>query len=136
MSLPITALTAVICAIMLLITAIDTVRQRVRAEAAFGDGGDAKLISAMRSHGNLAEHAPLAIIMIGLLEMVRANHWVLTGVACLFLGSRVLHIFGLYAPMSTKPPLARSLGVLGTWISYAMLIAWILYKLILINGAS
>ena len=66
MTLPITALTAAICAIMLLITAIDTVRQRWKSRVAFGDGGHANVVSASRSHGNLAEHAPLAVIMIGI----------------------------------------------------------------------
>jgi uncharacterized protein len=136
MTLPITALTAAICALMLLITAIDTVRQRLRARAAFGDNGDAKLISASRSHGNLAEHAPLAVIMIGLLEQSRANHWVLTGLATFFLAARALHIVGLYAPMSDKPPLPRQLGVIGTWLSYAALIGWTLFVVVTVNGAS
>lgn len=136
MTLPITALTAAICALMLLITAIDTVRHRIRARAAFGDSGDAKLISASRSHGNLAEHAPLAIIMIGLLEQSRANHWALTGLAVFFLTARALHIVGLYAPMSENPPLPRQLGVIGTWLSYAALIGWTLYVVVTVNGAS
>lgn len=134
MTLPITALTAAICAIMLLITAIDTVRQRLRAKAAFGDGGDAKLVSASRSHGNLAEHAPLAVILIGLLEQSGAHHWTLTGIAVLFLFARMMHIIGLYAPMSTKPPLPRQIGVIGTWLSYALLIGWTLYLVVTVNG--
>lgn len=134
MTLPITAITAAICAIMLLITAIDTVRQRMRAKAAFGNHGDAKLISASRSHGNLAEHAPLAIILIGLLEQSGASHWPLTGVATLFLAARALHIVGLYAPMSTTPPLPRSIGVMATWLSLAILIGWTLWRVVTING--
>lgn len=134
MTLPITALTAAICAIMLLITAIDTVRQRLRAKAAFGDGGDAGLISASRSHGNLAEHAPLAVILIGLLEQSGAHHWTLTGIAVLFLFARMMHIIGLYAPMSTKPPLPRQIGVIGTWLSYALLIGWTLFLVVTVNG--
>ena len=134
MLLPITALTAAICGIMLLLTAIDTVRQRMRSRTAFGDGGDATLISASRSHGNLAEHAPLAIILIGLLEQSRAHHWALTGVACLFLGARALHIIGLYAPMSTTPPVPRQIGVMGTWLAYAILIGWTLYVVVTVNG--
>ena len=55
MTLPVTAFVAAVCALLLLITAIDTVRQRLRVQAAFGDHGDAKLISASRAHGNLAE---------------------------------------------------------------------------------
>ncbi len=134
MTLPITALTAAICAIMLLITAIDTVRNRMRVKAAFGDGSDAQLISASRSHGNLAEHAPLAIIMIGLLEQSGAHHWTLTGIAVLFLFARMMHIIGLYAPMSTKPPVPRQFGVIATWLAYALLIGWTLYLVVTVNG--
>lgn len=134
MALPITALTAAICAILLLITAIDTVRQRMASKTAFGDGGgNAKLISASRSHGNLAEHAPLAIIMIGLLEP-HANPYALGAVAAFFLFARVCHIFGLYAPMSTEPPLGRKIGVSGTWLVYAVLIVWTLYTVATLNG--
>lgn len=135
MTLPITALTAAICAIMLLITAIDTVRQRLRAKAAFGDGGgDATLVSASRSHGNLAEHAPLAVILIGLLEQSGAHHWTLTGIAVLFLFARMMHIIGLYAPVSEKAPLPRQVGVIGTWLSYALLIGWTLFLVVTVNG--
>lgn len=133
MALPITAITAAICAIMLLITAIDTVRQRIRAAAPFGDKGDQKLISASRSHGNLAEHAPIVIILIGLLEP-HANHWALTGVATFFLFSRVCHIFGLYAPMSNKPPVPRQIGVVGTWLTLSILIVWTLYTVVKLNS--
>ncbi len=136
MPLPITALTAAICAIMLLITAIDTVRHRIRSGKAFGTDGDASLLSASRSHANLAEHAPLAIILIGLLEQARAHHWALTGVACLFLFARAMHIVGLYAPMSTKPPLPRQIGVIGTWVTYAILIGWTLLIVVRVNGAN
>lgn len=134
MALPITAITAALCAILLLITAIDTVRHRMASKTAFGDGGgNAKLISASRSHGNLAEHAPLAIIMIGLLEP-HANPYALSAVAALFVFARVCHIFGLYAPMSTEPPLGRKIGVTGTWFSYAILIVWTLYSVATLNG--
>ena len=135
MQLPITAITAAICAIMLLITAIDTVRQRIRSKTAFGDGGgDAKLISASRSHGNLAEHAPIAIILIGLLEQTHVNHLALSAVAATFLFARVFHIFGLYAPMSTKPPVPRQIGVIGTWLTLSILIVWTLYTVVTLNG--
>lgn len=134
MTLPVTALTAVIVALMLLITAIDTVRQRLRARAAFGDNNDAKLISASRSHGNLAEHGPIVVIMIGLLEMANAHHWTLTGIAIIFLAARALHIVGLYAPISDKPPLPRQIGVMGTWLTMLVLIGWILFLVVTVNG--
>ncbi len=133
MTLPVTAFVAAICALMLLITAIDTVRQRMRLRVPFGDGADQKLISASRSHANLAEHAPVVILLLGLLEMSRANHMGLMAVGALFLGGRVAHIIGLYAPMSDKPPLPRSVGVIVTWLTLALLSGWTLWMLAVLN---
>jgi uncharacterized protein len=122
--LPVTALVAAVSAIMLLITAIDTVRQRMRLGAAFGDKGDAKLISASRSHANLAEHAPIVILMMGILELAQVSPLGLKAVAGLFLAARAAHIVGLYAPVDTKPPLPRSFGVIGTWLTMLVLAGW------------
>ncbi len=133
MTLPVTAFVTAICAIMLLITAIDTVRQRVRIGAAFGDKDDQKLISASRSHGNLAEHAPIVILLLAFLEMSRAYHMGLMAIGALFLAGRVAHIIGLYAPMSTKPPLPRSIGVIVTWLTLAVLSGWTLWMLATLN---
>jgi uncharacterized protein len=125
MPLPITAFVAAVCAIMLLITAVDTVRQRIRLKAAFGDAGDDKLISASRSHGNLAEHAPIVILLIGLLEMARAHHLTLMAIGAVFLGGRVAHIIGLYtASEAGKPPVPRQIGVIVTWATLAILSGW------------
>jgi uncharacterized protein len=129
MTLPVTAFVAAICAIMLLITAIDTVRQRVRLGAAFGDKDDQKLISASRSHGNLAEHAPIVILLLAFLEMSRAYHMGLMAIGAVFLAGRVAHIIGLYIPMSTNPPLPRTIGVIVTWLTLAALSGWTLWML-------
>ncbi|HMT41761.1 MAG TPA: MAPEG family protein [Sphingorhabdus sp.] len=129
MPVPVTAFVAAICALLLLLTAIDTVRQRIRAKAAFGDAGDAKLISASRSHGNLAEHAPIVILLLAFLELAHAWHMGLMAIGALFLFGRVIHIWGLYLPASTKPPLPRSLGVIITWLTLAILSGWTLYLL-------
>lgn len=129
MPVPVTAFVAAVCALLLLFTAIDTVRQRMRAQAAFGDAGDAKLISASRSHGNLAEHAPIVILLLAFLELSHAWHMGLMAIGALFLFGRVLHIWGLYLPVSTKPPLPRSLGVIITWLTLAVLSGWTFYLL-------
>jgi uncharacterized protein len=133
MTLPVTAFVAAICGIMLLITGIDTVRQRIRVKAPFGDHGDQKLISASRSHGNLAEHAPIVILLLAFLELSRANHLALMVIGAVFLASRIAHIIGLYAPMSTEPPLPRSIGVIVTWLTLAALSGWTLWMLAMGN---
>ena len=116
-ALPITATVAAICGLLLLYTAIATVRQRFKLKAAFGDQGDAGLIAASRSHGNLAEHAPIVLIMLGLLEMAEANATLLMVLGAVFVVARVAHIIGLHQPsVPGKAPLARQLGVIATWI--------------------
>lgn len=133
MPVPVTAFVAAICALLLLLTAIDTVRQRIRAQAAFGDAGDAKLISASRSHGNLAEHAPIVILLLAFLELAHAWHMGLMAIGALFLFGRVMHIWGLYLPASTKPPVPRQIGVMVTWLTLASLSGWTLYLLVTQN---
>lgn len=134
MPLPVTAFVAAICALMLLITAVDTVRQRLRLKAAFGDAGDAKLISASRSHANLAEHAPIVILLLAMLEMSNAHHITLMAIGALFLAGRVAHIIGLYTPSEPgKAPLGRQIGVVVTWLTLAGLSGWTLWMLATLN---
>ena len=117
MPLTITAITAAALALLLLALAIQTVRQRFRLSAAFGDADDPGLIAATRSHGNLAEHAPIVLIMIGLLEYSGANTNLVAGLAAVFVAARLAHAIGLHQTASPgKPPLARQLGVIGTWL--------------------
>ena len=130
MSLPITGAVAAICALLLLFMAIQTVRQRLRLKVAFGDGGDAKLISASRSHGNLAEHAPIVIVMLGLLELSHASHNWLAAIAVMFVVGRVAHIIGLHTPSEPgKAPIGRQIGVVTTLLTLGGLAAWILWML-------
>jgi len=134
MTLPVTAFVAAVCALLLLVTAIDTVRQRLRLSAAFGDHGDAKLISASRAHGNLAEYAPITIILLGLLETTRANHMALMVIGAIFLIGRVGHIIGLYTPSKPgKAPLGRQVGVVATFGVLAALSLWTLWVLVTQN---
>jgi uncharacterized membrane protein YecN with MAPEG domain len=134
MTLPVTAFVAAISALLLLFTAMLTVRQRLRLKAAFGDHGDDKLIAASRSHGNLAEHAPIVVILLALLESARANHMALMALGALFLIGRVAHIAGLHAPVEPgKPPVARQIGVAATWITLLALAGWTLWMLVTVN---
>ncbi len=134
MPLPVTAFVAAVCAIMLVVTAIDTVRHRLRSKNAFGDGGDAKLISASRAHGNLAEHAPIVILLIAMLEMAKANHLLLMGIGALFLIGRAAHIVGLYTPSEPgKAPVPRQIGVVATWLTLVALSGWVLFLLAALN---
>ncbi len=133
MTLPVTALTAAICALLLVFLAFQVVKNRIRTKTNFGAGDDDQIKMARGSHANLAEHAPLAIIMIALLELANAHHWWLTGFAGLFLVSRVLHIIGMNQHAAGKNPALRQAGVMGTWISMAVMALWIVYLFVTVN---
>ena len=130
MNLPITAAVAAICGLLLLLTGVLTVRQRFRLKQSFGLGDDPALMAASRSHGNLAEHAPIVIAMLALLEANHADGRVLAVVAALFVIGRVLHIIGLQQGSAPgKPPLPRKLGVILTWLTLGVLAVWLLAML-------
>ncbi|MDJ0643279.1 MAG: MAPEG family protein [Erythrobacter sp.] len=127
MELPITATTAAVIAILLLATAVETVSKRLKLKAAFGDAGDRGLIAAARSHGNLAEHAPIVLIMLALLEIGDANSTALIGVSGAFAVGRVAHIIGLHQESEPgKAPLARQIGVILTWLTLIILAGMLL----------
>ena len=131
MQLPVTAMVAAGCAILLVILAVDTIRHRLRAKVAFGDGGDAKLTSASRAHGNLAEHAPIVLIMLGLLEYNNADGTVLCWIGSIFLAGRVAHAIGLYTPSEpSKAPIPRQIGVVVTFGTMLVLAAMLVAGLV------
>lgn len=131
MPLSITAITAALIALLLLSLAILTVRHRFRLQAAFGDQEDPGLIAASRSHGNLAEHAPIVLIMLGLLEYSDFNTSVLIGIAAAFVFARIAHAIGLHQPSEPgKAPLARQIGVIFTWIVILALASLLLFRVL------
>ena len=130
MPLPITSSAAAILALLLLGLAVQTVRQRLRLKQGFGDAGDQKLISASRAHGNLAEHAPIVLIMLALLENSGADPRILAWSAAAFVAGRVAHLIGLHQPAEPgKPPLLRQVGVIVTWLVMAGYAAMLLNRL-------
>lgn len=103
----------------------------MRLKVGFGDAGDARLIAASRSHGNLAEHAPIVLIMLGLLEYGGANQTILAWVALAFVAGRIAHAIGLHQQAKPgEPPLMRQLGVIVTWFVMLGLAGHILFKVV------
>lgn len=124
MPLPITATVAALCGLLLLYTAILTVRQRLKLKAAFGDANDPALIAASRSHGNLAEHAPIVLIMLGLLENGTVHTTLMSVIGIVFVAGRIAHIIGLHQnSVPGKAPVARQIGVVLTWLTILVLAA-------------
>ncbi len=133
MTLPVTALTAAICALLIIFLMFKVIGQRVRTETSFGAGDDPKMDLVRGCHSNLIENAPIAILLLALLEMADAHHWTLTGLAALFLIARVVHIYGMYQHFADKTLRLRQLGVIGSTLSILAMALWVIYLFVTVN---
>jgi uncharacterized membrane protein YecN with MAPEG domain len=87
------------------------IARRVKTDIAFLDAGDKVLLRRMRAHGNFTETAPMALLLMGLLELKGlGSAWLLAFGSALLLG-RLVHAFGL---LHASTPWARIAGMLTT----------------------
>jgi len=104
--------------LILLTLAVLTVRTRVTTRTDIGDGDKDSMIKAVRAHGNAAEYVPLALILIGALEVAGAPSALLHGLGVALTAGRLMHAQGLYSSLGTSP--GRLVGTLLTWLVYAV----------------
>jgi hypothetical protein len=125
MSVPITALYAGLTGLLFLGCVIQVVRQRVRAGVGIGDGGDEGLLRAIRVHGNLAEYAPIVLLLLLVCELNGGRPWLLHVLGGVFVLSRLAHAYGLSRSAGRSP--GRFAGTVGTWavlLALALLNLW------------
>jgi uncharacterized membrane protein YecN with MAPEG domain len=61
----------------------------------FGDNGDVAVIRVVRAQANFAEYVPLALLLMGFLEVSRYSIYLLHALGLTLLVARLLHGFGL-----------------------------------------
>jgi len=89
MSIPVTMTLAAICGLLLVGLAMRVSMLRMRHKVAFGDGGNAELMRAIRVHANTAEHAPIFILLALVHELARGTTGFLIALAVLFAVARL-----------------------------------------------
>ncbi len=119
-----TAAAAAILAVFQMILTLYVANGRGKYKTGLGDGGHPGLIRRIRIHGNLAENAPLFLILLALVET--SGQWTefVPILAALFLVARLSHAVGL--SISAGPSVFRLIGVLGSMgavLTLAVLIA-------------
>src|SRR5690348_17219500 len=107
----ITAATAIVLAVMQMFLLLRTANARGRFKTGLGDGGHPQLLQRIRAHGNLAENAPLFLILLGLTEMTGQWGTVVQIYAAAFIVVRISHVIGLTISAGVTP--FRFLGVIG-----------------------
>ena len=112
MQLQVTAIYASIIVLGLLILANMVSANRARTGISIYAGDDQRLALAIRRHGNLAENAAVALLLLALSEMRGMPLWGLHGLGLLLLISRVAHAVGLHPDRVVAP--LRLAGGIGT----------------------
>jgi len=114
----VTMISAGLLGLLLIVLGARVVAIRLRGKVSLGDGGNAVLLARIRAHGNCAEWAPIGLILLFLAEQAYGGTWFVIALALMLVTGRLLHPFGL---RSLKVNVARSLGMVLTWASLALM---------------
>lgn len=112
MMIPITALYAALLVAVLVCLTTRIGLLRAKTGISILDGGNARLAVEMRRHGNFAEHVPLAIVLMAIVEINGGSSLFLHVVGIALVISRVAHPFGLHHDRVQAP--LRLIGAVGT----------------------
>ena len=113
MSFPmITALTAAVLALLQTALMLSVGFMRLSTRIGVGDGGQEPLERRIRRHANLAENAPIFLIVLALLEFGGTSTMILTGIAGGFVIARLAHAYAF--TITSGPHPLRPVGALGT----------------------
>ncbi len=107
--LPFTSLLIALFALLMVILGMLVSLRRFKLQTVFGDGNDDMLRRRIRAHGNFTEYAPLAILIVGILEFRGTVNILVGGLALAFLLSRLLHAYGMLYGQS---PTMRGIGMM------------------------
>lgn len=126
-ALPITLVTASVLALFYVYLSLAVVRLRMSTKVSIGSSKDhigrgedpkeAPLLTASRVHGNFAEHVPLALILLGLLELQGFWREIIIGLAAALVLARLAHWAGMW--MKAPNPF-RALGAMLQWVVYVV----------------
>ena len=110
----ITLLYAGLCTLLVLVLALRVVLWRQKHQIGLGHGGDRELLKRVRAHGNAIENMPMALILLGGLELNGYPVVLIHGLGGTLLLARMAHAFGL--SRNSGPSLGRVLGTMVTWL--------------------
>ena len=91
----ITLLYAALCTLLVLVLAGRVMAYRLTHRVGLGDGGHAVLQRRIRAHANAVEYLPLALLLLGGMELNGVDDAMIHGFGITLLVSRLLHAWGL-----------------------------------------
>lgn len=109
----ITALYAALAGVLIVALGLRTAFGRRANKIGIGDGSNDLLMRRMRVHGNAVENIPIALILLGLLEVNLGHPILLHALGVTLLIGRLLHAWGLSSSVGVS--FGRMYGMLLTW---------------------
>ncbi|GAB2491459.1 MAPEG family protein [Arenimonas alkanexedens] len=91
----VTMLYAGLCTLLVLLLSGRVIAYRLRHKVGLGDGGHGELSLRVRSHANAVEYLPLALLLLGGMELNGYPDAVIHGFGATLLVSRLMHAWGL-----------------------------------------
>jgi len=121
----ITPLYAALCGLLLIVLSVRVIGLRRKYGVGLGTGEQPELQRAIRVQANFTEYAPLALILLLLLEVShRAPDWALHLLGLLLVVGRIAHAIGV--SRSGGGSAGRAVGVACTFIMLAVSAVWLL----------
>jgi len=117
-SIAITALYAGLLGLLFVALSVRVVVSvRAKGNVLYGDGGNPEFNTIVRGQANFAEYVPIALILMGLVEMEGASNTVMHAMGIGLLAGRIVHPMGL-----TNNPGVNPLRVIGTTLSWLVIV--------------
>lgn len=126
--MPITTLYAALLALLQVVLAGFVVRARRAHKVNLGAGPRGEIEQPVRVHANLAENAPIFLLLLLLAELAPSPAGLLHGAGVVFCAARLLHAVGL----SERPgrSFGRFWGTLLTWLTIVALALYLLVRVV------
>lgn len=117
---------------------------RNRTRKGVGHENDTVLERRVRRHANMAEYAPIFLIVLALFEMIAGQTNVITWLAGLFAVSRIFHAIGFSSSAGSHLvgledkkyffPLTRAIGAISSMILSLALALFLAFRLLTMPG--
>ena len=121
----ITLFYAALCTLLVLFLAGRVMAYRVKFKVGLGDGGHGELNRRVRAHANAVEYLPLALLLLGGMELNGYPDAAIHGFGATLLVSRLLHAWGL-----SRSAGSSSGRFLGTLLTLLLMVAMALFAII------
>jgi len=105
----VTAIAASVLGLLHVQLSLNVIGFRRQHGVSVGDGGHEDLLRAIRSQANLAEYAPIALLLVACLELNQTPTWLTSILAASFVVGRLLHPIGMKRADSPRQPRLRGM---------------------------